>query len=441
MAVVFPLVLLLLHFWKAEEKPVPAFLATLSSKVWLPLWPFLVTSLLFGWIAVNIQAGGDFYGLIERGTQSVAIAEMNTFSLVERFQFAGYGFMQYLINFFWPSNLSPYYPYPDMEAFSSSIYYKLAPLLMVAVLILALLSLKKTKALAMGIGFYFFTIVLVLQFISVGAVVMADRYSYLPYIGLGMAVAFLVQQAVPKEKQAWAFGGLIGWSLLLPVKTIPQIEVWQDSETLWTTAIEQQTKDGQPILGNMVQPLSIRGSYYGKIAQASRDPQKQQEYLDKAFQDFQKAAAFGSTNVLVYKGLGNSYGMQGNNKQDQARRLQQQGKTAEAQALQQQSYEDFQKAIENYNQVMLLKPEESAEAYFNRGITYSILRDHPKAIADYTTFIQYNPPQVLTAYLNRGISYFELRQYAAAKSDFETVLRYNPQNKLAQQYLNQLARQ
>jgi tetratricopeptide (TPR) repeat protein len=434
--VVFPLVLLLLHFWKAAETPPKALSAALSPRTWLPLWPFFATALLFGLVAVNIQGGGDFFGLLERGSQSVAIAQMDTFSFWQRLQFAGHGFMQYLFKFFWPTGLTPYHPYPDLERFSNNSWYKIAPLLMLAILGLALWSVRTTKALVMGIGFYFITLVLVLQFISVGTVVLAERYSYLPYIGLGMALVFLVQQYLPQAKQRLAYGGLIALSLLLAVPTVRQIEVWQDSETLWTTAIAAQTKDGQPLLNNMAVPLSIRGGFYGKLAQSSTDLQKKQAYLDKAFQDFSQAAKLGSLDANVYKGLGNTYGMRGNSKREQARQLQQQGKAAEAQVLLQQSNQDLQQAIAYHSKVIELTPAKSAESYFNRAITYSILRDHPKAIADYTTFLQSGFPQAGMAYVNRGLSYYELQQYAAAKADFEQALQYNPQDALAKKYLN-----
>ena len=437
MAVVFPLVLLLLHFWKSEETPLQAFKTSLSSKTWLPLWPFFVTALFFGIMAIDIQAGGNFYGLIKPSTTTGALANMNTFTIGERLQFAGYGFVQYLVHFFWPINLSPYYPYPDQESFDG-VLFKIMPLLMFLLLGVALWSLKKTKALAMGIGFYFFTIVLVLQFISVGGVVMADRYTYLAYIGVAMALGFLIQEYLAPAQQIRTLLALNCLALLGGIQTVQQIEVWQNTETLWTTAIAQQTKDGQPLLANMVQPLNIRGGYYGKRAQASQSIAEQQQYLQKSFEDFNQAAQLGSNDVNVYKGLGNSYGMAGNSKQTQAQQLQKQGKTAEAQRLLQQAQQDFQQAIGYYTKVMQINPQESVDAYFNRGVTYSILREHAKAIADYTVFIQNNPQQIGDAYLNRGLSYYELQQYAAAKADFEMVLRMNPQNQLARQYLNNI---
>lgn len=436
MAVVFPLVLVLLHFWKSPQEPLAALKESLAPKTWIPLLPFFAVALFFGILAVNIQAGGDFYGLITPSTTTGAIAKMETFSLWERFQFAGHGFMQYIFHFFWPLNLSPYYPYPTQEVLEASMWFKLAPFLMGAVLVGALVSLRTTKALAMGIGFYFFTVVLVLQFIAVGGVVMADRYTYLPYIGLGMALAFLLQQYLPKEKQSLVFGVLIGGSLLLAAKTNQQIEVWQDSESLWTTAIALQTKKGQDLEANMLIPLTNRGGYYAKKAQNSRNLAQNQQYLQKAYLDYNQAAQLGSKNSKVYQGLGDYHGMMGNTQLDQARQFQQKGRRAEATQMQQQAYQHFRKAINYYGEILEVAPEESLNAYFNRAVTYSIMRDHARAIADYTAFIKHSPQPVGDAHLNRGISYYELKNYPAARADFQKALQLNPQDQLAKRYLN-----
>lgn len=437
MAVIFPLILLLLHFWKSPKEPIRALQESLAPKIWLPLLPFFLVALFFGVLAVDIQAGGDFGGWITPSTTTGAIGKLETFSLWERFQLAGHGFMQYIFHFFWPNNLSPYYPYPIQETLDNSIWFTLTPFLMGAVLLGALVSLRTTKALAMGIGFYFFTVVLVLQFIAVGGVVMADRYTYLPYIGLGMGMAFLLQQYLSKEKQPLVFGGLIGVSLLLAIKTSQQIEVWQDSESLWTTALELQTENGQALQNNMLLPLTIRGGYYAKKAQNSSSLAQQQKYLQKAYLDYEQAAKLGSKNSQVYQGLGDYHGMMGNAQLSQANQLQQQSRRVQAQQLQQQAYQNFKKAINYYGKIMQVAPEESTNAYFNRAVTYSIMRDHSKAIADYTTFIQNSPQPVGDAYLNRGISYYELKNYPAARADFQKAVQLNPQDQLAQKYLNQ----
>lgn len=440
MAVVFPLAMLLLYFWnnKAENGSI-ALKECFKPAVWIPMLPFFACSLLFGAIASNVQAGGDFGGLLTKGISAVAMNSFEDFQLIQRIQFAAYGFLQYIIHFFVPSNLSTFYPYPDQETFDNSLFFKIAPVGTFLILGGALASLRFTKSIAWGVGFFFVTIALVLQFISVGAVIMADRYSYLPYIGLAFTLAMLVQELAPESSRKIILTVMIiGMALYIP-KTMTQIEIWQNSDTLWTNVINLNKTEDNLLRPTMAQPLGIRGNYYGKQADKAPTPQIRQQYLDKAFQDFILAAELGSTRADVYEGIGSTYGMRGNMKQEQAQQLQQQNKRQEAQRLLKEANEDLQRAIKNHSTAIQLSPDRGT-AYFNRGVTYSILRIHDKAIQDYTQALKYVPEQAAISHMNRGISYAATQQNQKAIADFQKVLQYDPKNNIARRYLKQLTR-
>ncbi|BDS11778.1 tetratricopeptide repeat protein [Aureispira anguillae] len=438
MAVVFPLVMLLLYFWDQQKKNgVEAFTQTLKPASWIHSIPFFVASLFFGLMAASVQSGGDFGGLLEKGTSAVAINSFDTFSLLQRFQFACYGFIQYIIKFFLPTDLCTFYPYPDQQSYDDSLFFKVAPFIVFLFLAGAVWSLKFTKSIFLGLGFYFITIVLVLQFVSVGAVIMADRYTYLPYIGIALMLALLVDEFVPKNGQNATYIGLIAFALLLCTQTIPQIETWQDSETLWTRVIDLHKVGDNVLQQNMEQPLSIRGNYYGKRSEKAKTPQEQQTYINKAFDDFVLAAKLGSRRPDVYEGMGNTYGMRGNTKQEQAKALKKQNKHQEAEQLMRLALKDFDDAINNYTKALEIKPTKGS-TYFNRGVTYSLLRKHNNAIDDYTKVLQYAPEQAMMAHLNRGISYVEIQRRQEAIADFQQVLKYNPNEALAKRYLKML---
>lgn len=440
MAVVFPLVMLLLYYWNnKEENGFLAFKNCLKPNVWIPMLPFFACSFLFGAIASNIQAGGDFGGLLTKGISAVAMNSFDDFRLMQRIQFAAYGFVEYIIHFFYPSNLSAFYPYPDQDTFDNSVFFKIAPIFMFLILAGAFASLRFTKSIAWGIGFFFITIALVLQFISVGTVIMADRYSYLPYIGLAFMLAMLVQEFAPENSKKVILTAMTLGILLYIPKTISQIEIWHDSDTLWTNVINLNKKEDNQLRPTMAQPLGIRGNYYGKQAEKASTPQIYQQYLDKALQDFILAAKLGSTSPDVYEGIGSNYGMRGNMKQEQARQLQQQNKKQEAQRLSKEANKDLKRAIENHSKAIQLAPDRGT-AYFNRGVTYSILRVHDKAIEDYTQALKYVPEQADIAHMNRGISYAATQQNQKAIADFQKVLQYDPKNNIARRYLKQLTR-
>lgn len=438
MAVVFPIAMLLLYFWNSKtENPTAALKDSLKPAAWIPTIPFFVCSILFGAIALSVQAGGDFGGFLEKGTTAVAMNSFDDFKVMERIQFTAYGFIEYILHFFVPSNLSAFYPYPDQQSFDNSIFFKIVPVLMLLILGAAFLSLKFTKSIAFGIGFYLITIMLVLQFISVGAVIMADRYSYLPYIGLAFMLAMLVQEFAPEKAKSGILIAMIAGACLFIPKTISQIEIWQNSETLWTNVLDLNKTEDNLVKPTMARPLGIRGNYYGKLADKAKSPKERQVYLDKAFKDFVNAAKLGSKNASVYEGIGSTYGIRGNMKQEQVGQLQKQNKIQEAQNLSQQAKKDLNLAIQNYSKAIELEPKRGS-SYFNRGVTYSILRVHDKAISDYTKTLEYLPEQAASAYMNRGISYAATRQNQKAIVDFQQVLKYNPKEEIAQRYLKQL---
>lgn len=436
MAVVFPVAALLLYVWKTPQRGWDALRAAARPTAWRPLLPFLGLALFFGLLAVDIQSGGTGFGLLDRDAINVATSKMARYNAWERLQFAGYGFWQYIFKFFAPINLSTYYPYPEDAIFENSIGFKLAPLLML--LALGGVVVRFHKILFVGLWFYFITVALVLQFVSVGLVVMADRYTYLPYIGLAFALSMSIAHYVPAQRQSLVYGVLIAATLVFGYKTTQQVEVWQDSETLWSTVINQYQKADGSFPEAIAVPLSSRGNYYSKLGQNAATPQDQARYLNLAFRDFERAAALGIRNFKVYEGLGNVSGIRANGMLDQAGALQAKD-PIRAQQLRQEANALLQQAIQHYDKALSLAPQKG-DVYFNRAITHSILRNHAAAISDYTKVLELLPQQAAQAHLNRGLAYYALGRRQEAQADFQNALRYNPNDQQAKRYLNLLSR-
>ena len=86
-AVVLPIVLLLLDYWRERK---------FERNVFVEKIPFLALSLLFGLIATNVQGGGNFYGFLHNiGQAGYATVDSEKVSIAKNFTFAGYGFMMY----------------------------------------------------------------------------------------------------------------------------------------------------------------------------------------------------------------------------------------------------------------------------------------------------------------------------------------------------------
>jgi len=96
-----------------------------------------------------------------------------------------------------------------------------------------------------GLAFFFINIVLVLQFFAVGQAIMADRYTYIPYIGLFFILGWWLDEVPDVQKTSKSLlkpiltAGLSILALICCAQTYWRCEVWKNSETLWTDAIDK----------------------------------------------------------------------------------------------------------------------------------------------------------------------------------------------------------
>ena len=347
---------------------------------------------------MSVQSGGDFNGTLEVVEKSVAVNKFDTFTLLQRFQFAGYGFCMYLFKFFYPTALCTLHPYPSQVVYDNSQFFNIVLVLFILILVASVLSIRKTKLFAFGIGFYFVTVAFVLQFISVGVAIMADRYSYLPYLGFAFVLAYLIEK-LPEQIKYIFYGLSIFAAMIWLIQTRTQVDTWQDSEALWTQVIKYYPEAEQA--------YSIRGNYYGKQVETAKDSATRNDLIRKAEHDFRKAIQFESTRADVYEGLGNIESMKGN----------------------------IDEALGLYNEAIKYNPGK-ATVYINRGVTYSMKGDFQAALADMTKAVELDPNP--THILYRGIAKQSLGDVEGAKTDYREVIRLAPKLEEAQKRLSAL---
>jgi protein O-mannosyl-transferase len=286
-------------------------------------------------------------------------------------------------------------------------------------------SLRRTKLLAFGFGFYFFTVALVLQVISVGAVIMADRYTYLPYWGLFFMLGYglyAIEQRRPALRLA-LWGGVIALALLYVDLSRARADVWQNHDSLWGDVIKQYPKAGQP--------RQIRGHHYGKTGR-----------IELAIADFEAALANNFRTVSILEGLGNAYGTQG--KVDRALAM-----FNEALALDStnisvrynravaQSSSAPQKAIKDLDYVIANSLLPKAVNYGLRGFCNLLSSNFRAAEADYSKAIELDAKEPYS-FFNRGQARHFLKNYAGARQDYEQALRLKPGMPEALQKLQEL---
>jgi hypothetical protein len=163
MAVSLPVLLLLTDYFKDRK---------IGIKILIEKIPFFLLAIIFGVVAIFAQRSSE------------AIQDLSNYSFLQRIVFAGYGFITYLWKFFLPVYQSAFYPYPVKNGESISLQFYIYPLLALGILAFAIYSLRFTKRIFFGLIFFVITIGLVLQLLPVGEAIMADRYSYIPSIGI-----------------------------------------------------------------------------------------------------------------------------------------------------------------------------------------------------------------------------------------------------------------
>jgi tetratricopeptide (TPR) repeat protein len=184
---------------------------------------------LFGLAAVSCAA--TFFA------QARAIRSFDEVSLPLRMGNALISYATYLGQMFWPSGLALLYPFP---ANGGTPWGKiLAPVLLLFVTAGVFILRKTRPYLLVGWLWYLVMLLPVIGVIQVGAQAHADRYTYLPHIGIYVALTWLAAEWCAKwQTGRVALGGLMTAVLaVLMVCAWKQTAYWQDSKTLWTRTL------------------------------------------------------------------------------------------------------------------------------------------------------------------------------------------------------------
>ena len=364
MAVVFPVILLLIDYLQGVKW---------TRKVFIEKIPFVIISLVFGIAAFKIQSES-------------AITDTNFFTVFKRIMFASYGAIMYLVKFVLPINLSSYYPYPTLNKNESIPFvFYLYPFIFSGIIAIVYYFFRKEKPVIFGMLFYFVSVALVLQFISVGTVIMADRYSYLSYIGLLYVFAYYFDKAWQNKKGSLSVikYPLVVITIIAAIsfcfQTYARTQVWKDSETLWTDVINK--------IGNISQSDKAyvgRGKYYRSIGEEN-----------KAVDDYKSAIRVNPSYSISYNNLANIYRSRG----------------------------QVDSALADYNIAIALDPKDYL-SYSNRALIYKDMKEYDKAKTDFERSISLNP-NYWANYYNRGLYYFDLNKDEEAITDYNRAVQLN----------------
>jgi Tfp pilus assembly protein PilF len=223
--VTLPFVLLLWDYWPlqrmgaAVRSPLAATSRSFSSLVWEKL-PLFVLAAADSVVTVLAQRAGN---------------TVRTFSEVSgsaRLENVFVSYVRYLGMAFWPSRLAPMYPHPGNSLPAWLVVGAAALLLIFSALVL---RWRDRRYLPVGWFWFLGTLVPMIGIITVGEQAMADRYAYLPFIGLFVAVVWALGAVASNRRifSAWLAGAALLVVFVLGCLTYRQLGYWRDDETLW----------------------------------------------------------------------------------------------------------------------------------------------------------------------------------------------------------------
>ena len=388
--VALPLSLIAVDIWMGRDMA--------KKQVWMEKIPLMITAFIIGVVAIRAQEAGKFLNLHP---------EYNWYDTIV---FAGYAYVQYIVHFFVPWQVSVIYPYPQHMGVLEYFFL----LMSFTIIVVGFIAYrKKWLVLCGGIIFFTVNIFLVLQFVQFGEFLMADRYLYIASIGILFPFIFYLfkwLQQAHKEIIATAVLAIAGVVLLL--QTYIRNDIWLSDFNFFTAILEA-------FPNSSVAQYSVGGLYMRK-----GDYPEAETHINLA-------VALDPGNYKAWYNKGALY-------------LREQKPAESLQALNE-----------------CLKIKEYPKAYFTRALLYEgtgqpalalpdigkVLEDQPGnarayyikadcleqqgiingAMDNYNKAIEYDGKEPLF-FVRRGLAYAKMKQTGAAMDDLNTAVALNPGN-------------
>jgi protein O-mannosyl-transferase len=219
MAVTLPFVLLLLDFWPLGRMRRGAVGRLVVEKL-----PLLALAALTSAITLRAHLEGGSVVAVEAIPPGARVAN------------AIVSYADYVAKLVWPARLGVFYPHRESSLSLAQVAATAVALLLVTAA--SLRAARRAPYLPVGWLWYLGTLVPVIGIVQVGTQAMADRYTYVPAIGLFIALcwgvaALAARRPAPRALAAVAAAGL----LALAVRTSVQVRAWHDSLTLFTATL------------------------------------------------------------------------------------------------------------------------------------------------------------------------------------------------------------
>ena len=273
--ITLPFILLLWDYWPlrrmASKGDAPDIATKTFSALLLEKLPLFALCLASSYLTMQAQRAGG------------AVASFVKYPLSVRFENALVAYVRYLGKMFWPTNFAPMYPHPGASLPKWQVWVALVLLLAVTKFAM---DRQGKRYLLVGWLWYLGTLVPMIGIVQVGHQSMADRYAYLPLIGIFIMICWGVPDAIESRiepgKRSHVANTLTGVSMVallaLAFITHRQLNYWGDNVTLWSHS--------EAVIG----PNSIAENRIGDELLHRGDP-------EAAMQHFERAAAIQPTDA------------------------------------------------------------------------------------------------------------------------------------------------
>jgi protein O-mannosyl-transferase len=368
MVITLPFVLLLWDYWplrriadgNAATANIPRF-----SLTWLAVekMPLLLLSAASAVVTVKAQKAGD------------AIGSIVQYPLWARLENSIVAYVRYMGKAVWPTRLTPIYPHPGTSL-------KIGEVAAAAVLLLAITALtvaaKRRRYLLVGWLWFLGTLVPMIGLVQVGTQAMADRYAYLPLVGLFILVAWLLAELGEEchIPATWLAGAGACCVLALALVAHRQIGYWGNNLALWSHAVQAEP-------GSFIAEDNLGGA----LLEAGR-------YND-AMQHFHAAVALDGTDPMSRLNI----------------------------AADEQRHGQLQQAIGQYNRLVVTTrdPRYRATAFSDMGYAYRELGNQPMAKQSFAAAVSLRP-RTLRAWIGLGLVAQKTGDYPGAVAAFSQAL-------------------
>lgn len=361
--ITLPFLFLLWDFWPLGRFGTNSFRKLVEEKI-----PLFALSLISAVITMQAQkAGGAIHSAI-------------IYPFHIRLENAIVSYSRYIGKAFWPAKLSPLYPHPldllhTWQAVASAIFLVVATV--------AVFLKRRHGYLVTGWLWFLGSLVPMIGLIQVGEQAMADRYAYLPFVGLFLIVVWLAAdwaqaRHISPDRLA---GPAIVILLALATLTYRQIGYWHDSETLWSYALRVADVPSYKAHFN----LAITYDEQGRFEQAA--------------QQFNQSVDPHSDDPQIHMGLG----------------------------IYDQRHGFVREAVDQYQTALHIAsdPKVKADAYSNLGSAYRQAHDYAASKQSFAAALQIDPNKTI-AWIGIGLLAEKAGDFGQATGDFSHAMTIEP---------------